>query len=68
MYTPVHTFGRRYRQSSSDSGPPDPGTATVVDPGLQPILDTTKAPNAFGDGQAEVFQGFSNSADPIPDL
>ena len=51
-----------------DDGPPDPGDATVSDPGLQTVPDTAKAPNTFSNGQAEVVQGFPYSSDPIPDL
>ena len=51
-----------------DDGPPDPGDATVADPGVQTVPDTAKAPNTFNNGQAEIILGFPYSADPIPDL
>ena len=51
-----------------DDSPPDPGDATVADPGLQTVPDTAKPPYTFSDGKAEVVQGFPFNADPIPDL
>ena len=51
-----------------DDNPPDPGDATVADPGLQTVPNTAKPPDTFSNGKAEVVQGFPVNADPIPDL
>ena len=51
-----------------DDGPPDPGFATVSDPGLQSVPDTAKAPNTFSNGQAQVTSEYPYSTDPIPSL
>ena len=51
-----------------DNGPPDLGDATVADPGLQTVPDTAKAPNAFGNGKAQIFQESLYSVNPILDL
>ena len=50
------------------SGPPNPGSPTVSDPGLQDIPDTAKAPNTFNNGQPQLNDGGPWSSDKAPDL
>ena len=51
-----------------DSGPPNPGSPTVSDPGLQEVPDTAKAPNTFNNGQPQLTDGGPYSSDKAPDL
>ncbi len=50
------------------NGAPDPGGATVSNPGLQAIPASGKAYNTFSNGKAEIIGGFPYDSGPIPDV
>lgn len=50
------------------NGAPDPGDATVSDPGLQKIPTTAKPDNTFSNGKAEIIGGFPYDTGSIPDV
>ena len=50
------------------NGAPDPGDATVANPGLQAVPATAKADNTFSNGAAEIIGGFPYDSGPIPDV
>lgn len=50
------------------NGAPDPGDATVANPGLQAIPATAKPDNTFSNGAAEIIGGFPYDSGTIPDV